>query len=133
MKWLRTLLLIALVPACFVGGMYGGPWLRQTYAAIFPAPEYRIGDYGDLYAEAGKQVVMFSTSTCPYCKKARELLAQEGVPYRDYVVDASAEARKHFLLRGGGTVPLIYVGDREIRGFREKAIRDGIAKLAKNG
>lgn len=131
MKRLRVLLLIALVPACFVGGLYGGPWLRQAYAAIFPEPEYRTGDYSALYAEAGKQVVMFSTSTCPYCKRARDLLALEGVAYREYIVDQSAQARKQFLHRGGGAVPLIYVGDREIRGFRENAIRESIASLQK--
>ena len=129
MKRLRAVFLLALVPACFFAGIYGGPIIRHAYAAMFPAPEFRQGDYREIYARAGASVVLFTTSTCPYCKQARKLLDDEGVVYKDYVVDKSSDAAKLFHQHGGDGVPMIYVADREIRGFREKAIREALMTL----
>jgi glutaredoxin len=131
MKWMRNALLLALVPVCFIAGITGGPWLRQTYVAVFPPPQFQEGDFQSLYVRAGKPVVMFSTTTCPYCKKARELFAAEGVAYTDFVIDKSAAAHAEFQQRGGRSVPLIYIGNREIKGFREQVLRDSVALLRK--
>lgn len=128
MKVLRYLSTAGLVVAAFVIGLYGAPYFYSAYSLAFPEKAFSTGNYSGLYAE-GTQVTLFSTSTCPYCKKARELFKKEGVQYTDYVVDESQEAASRFKGRGGGGVPLIYIGKREIRGFRQSAIEEALSLI----
>ena len=128
---LKFLLAALMIPLCFVIGLYAGPHASSTYHRLFPEPEYRTGDFGALYAQAGQEIVMYSNSTCPYCTKARELFAKEGVKFTEYQVDKSKAAAAEFQRRGGRYVPLLYIGEREISGFREQAIRDAIVAIGK--
>jgi glutaredoxin len=129
MRALRLLSLLVLAAACFAAGLYGAPAARSAYARLFPEPPFRTGDYSQLHTEAGSAVVLFSTSTCPYCKKARALLLARGVAFKDYVIDTSADAQKRFDAVGGIAVPLLYIGDRQIRGFSESTISDALSAL----
>jgi glutaredoxin 3 len=63
-------------------------------------------------------VVMFATGWCPYCARARELLAGKGVAFREIDVDAQPEERETMIRRSGGrqTVPQIFIGQRHIGG-----------------
>ena len=131
MRLPKATLPAAILMACFIGGLFGAPLARVTYARLFPPAEFVAGDYSRLYAEAGKPVVLFSTSTCPYCKQTRALFDAAGVQYADYVIDESESAEQKFKSLGGSTVPLVFIGDREIRGFREATIRHSLALVRK--
>ena len=120
----------ALVAAFLCAGLYAGPWVRAAYTRLFPEPEFVTGQFDAIYRDAGKPVVMFSSSTCPFCKKARELFAREHVDYVDLVIDESPDAAARFKALGGGGVPQIFVGARHITGFREQVIRDSLALAA---
>ena len=126
-KVLRIVLQCLLIPAFFATGLYAGPRLAQAYRTWFPPPQYTTGDHAELYRRAGNPVVMYATSTCPYCAKARKLLAERGVRYTEYLIDKSAPAQRDFVSKGGESVPLLYIGDRRIEGFREQAIVDALA------
>lgn len=130
----RTLaisLLNVLALALFLGiGVWSGPRLRDAYARLFPEPAYVTGDYAAIYRQAGKPVVMFSKTTCPYCRHARELLQRDHVEFVEYVIDESPEARRQFDQLGGSGVPLLFIGDRRIVGFREDTLRASLALLA---
>lgn len=125
-KILKTVLAALLIPLCFAAGVYAGPVATSMYDKAFPKPQYKTGDFSALYRKAGTEVVMYSTSGCPYCAKVRMLFDQTGVKYTEYQVDQSKEALADFERRGGQYVPLLYIGEREIGGFREQAIREAI-------
>jgi len=74
-------------------------------------------------------VVMYSTETCGYCKKAKAYFENEGVTYieRDIKKDRSANS-DYKALQGSGT-PLIYVGYRRINGFNEKTLDEALELL----
>ena len=129
-KALKLVLQILLIPACFAIGLYGGPRLAQTYHAWFPPPQYTTGDHAALYRRAGNEVVMYATATCPYCAKARKLFAARGVRYTEYLIDKSEQANRDFIGQGGRAVPLLYIGERRIEGFREQAIVEALASSA---
>jgi glutaredoxin len=127
---LATSTLGAILIVLFLGaGLWLGPYLRASYDRLFPQAAYVTGNYDALYRQAGKRVVMFSTSTCPYCKRTRELLTSEHVDFQDFVIDQSTAARTQFETLGGGGVPLIFIGDRRIAGFREAIVRESLASL----
>ena len=62
-------------------------------------------------------VVMYSTRFCPYCMRARSLLASKGVAYTDIAVDNDPRLRREMMaLSGRGTVPQIWIGELHIGG-----------------
>jgi glutaredoxin 3 len=63
------------------------------------------------------RVVMYSTSWCPYCARARELLARKGVAFEEIDVEAAPGLREQMIARSGRrTVPQIFVGDTHVGG-----------------
>lgn len=64
-------------------------------------------------------IVMYSTGWCPYCERARALLARKGLTFREIKVDESPADREAMLARSGGrrTVPQIFIGERHVGGF----------------
>jgi glutaredoxin len=70
-----------------------------------------------------KKVVMYSTSWCGYCKKARRYFKANNIPYREFDIEDSPKAKKRFKSLGGNGVPLILVGKNKISGFNEKSFQ----------
>ena len=64
-------------------------------------------------------VVMYSTTYCPYCERARALLNRKGVAFREIKVDDDPSQREVMLRRSSGrrTVPQIFIGERHVGGF----------------
>lgn len=64
------------------------------------------------------KVEMYTTAVCPFCVRAKQLLAQKGVSAIDEIrVDLSPERRDEMMARTGRrTVPQIYIGDTHVGG-----------------
>ena len=130
-KLMKSLVALLLIPACFAVGLYAGPHVSTLYNALFPPPQYQVGDHSALFVKAGNPIVMYSTATCPYCAKVRSLFASKGVKYTEYQIDKSEAANAEFITKGGIGVPLLYIGERRIDGYRESAIRDAMDEVIK--
>ena len=63
-------------------------------------------------------VTMYTTAVCPYCIRAKQLLAQRGVTHIDEVrVDLDPAQRMAMMERTGRrTVPQIFIGDTHVGG-----------------
>ena len=62
-------------------------------------------------------VVMYTTSWCPYCDRARKLLARKNVDFSEIDVESAAEKRAEMRNRSGRTsVPQIFIGDQHVGG-----------------
>jgi len=76
------------------------------------------------------EVVMYATSWCPYCTRARQLLDGKGVRYTEIDVDVVAGARAEMQRRSGRTsVPQIFVGERHLGGYDDTRALDERGKL----
>jgi glutaredoxin 3 len=64
------------------------------------------------------EITIYTTRTCPYCRRAKDLLQKKNLPYREISVDSDYEARAQMSKRahGGSTVPQIFFGDTHIGG-----------------
>jgi len=62
-------------------------------------------------------VVMYSTSWCGVCKKARRYFNAENIVFKEYDIEKSKRRRREYDQRGGNGVPLIVVGDEQMSGF----------------
>ena len=62
-------------------------------------------------------VVMYATSWCPYCARARALLSSKGVAFKEIDIEAQPGEREAMIRRSGrSTVPQIFIGERHIGG-----------------
>jgi glutaredoxin 3 len=60
---------------------------------------------------------MYTTSWCPYCERARQLLARKGVAFEEIDVEASPDQRSEMQARSGRrSVPQIFVGSTHVGG-----------------
>ena len=75
-------------------------------------------------------VLMYTTSWCPYCTRARRLFESKGVPFTEIDVDEVEGARAEMRRRSGRTsVPQIFVGDRHLGGFDDTRALDERGEL----
>jgi len=65
-----------------------------------------------------KSVTIFSAPWCGYCTVAKQYMAQRGISYTDYNIEASDYARRKYVEAGGsGSIPLLVVGRHRMTGF----------------
>ncbi|HEY8280402.1 MAG TPA: glutaredoxin domain-containing protein [Bdellovibrionota bacterium] len=78
-----------------------------------------------------KSVVVYTTTHCGYCIRAKELLKQRNIPFEEVFVsraddDAWAELHRKSGMR---TMPQVFIGDECIGGYRELAALDQNGEL----
>jgi glutaredoxin 3 len=63
------------------------------------------------------KVVFYATSWCPYCTRARQLLASKGVEIEEIDVEARPGAREEMVARSGrSSVPQIFINQTHVGG-----------------
>jgi glutaredoxin 3 len=81
-------------------------------------------------APAG-EVLIYSTSWCGFCERARGLLRRKGVEFREVRLDETPDEREVMMSRSGGrrSVPQIFIGDHHVGGYDELAALDHAGEL----
>ncbi len=66
-------------------------------------------------------VVIYSSSFCPFCYRAKSLLKQKGASYREISVDMNSSARREMSQKAGGatSVPQIWINGTHVGGSDE--------------
>lgn len=71
------------------------------------------------------KVVVYTSSTCPYCIMAKDYLKEKDVAFEEKNVQIDKEARTELMAKGYTGVPVIVVDEEEIVGF-DKARLDSL-------
>ena len=79
------------------------------------------------------RVVVYSTSHCGFCRRAEDLLRREGIAFDVIDVTHDRRARATLIERSNGrrTVPVIFVDDQPIGGYRELAVMIADGELSR--
>ncbi len=79
-----------------------------------------------LKAQSDPRVFVYTTTYCPYCVRAKELLVRRGIAYKEVqITDEDDEAWDALFKRSGmKTVPQIFVDGTVLGGFTELAAQD---------
>lgn len=76
-----------------------------------------------------KKVVIYSTPTCPICRRAKARLSQKGISYQDIDIAANKEAAHEMIHKSGQMgVPVIFVDDQMMLGFNQAKLDEMLAK-----
>jgi glutaredoxin 3 len=72
------------------------------------------------------KVEIYTKFLCPYCARARSLLASKGVEVVEYDISMGGPKRAEMIQRASGrtTVPQIFIDDRHIGGSDDLAALD---------
>ena len=99
----RSLLLIVVV---VWGSSQAWSWWRQTQATQTVQSQARAGD-----------ILMITTTDCPYCERARAWFKQHAVPWHECNIERHEACRRLFDAQGAPGVPLLNVRGHWRLGF----------------
>ncbi len=69
------------------------------------------------------KVVLFSTTTCSWCRRAKKYFKESRIPFREVNVERDASAARTIQKQTGQTgVPVIKIGSKWIVGFDKEKI-----------
>jgi glutaredoxin len=80
-----------------------------TYTTVFKHPA----------AARDRTVLLYGTSWCGYCRKARAYFQAHNIPYSDFDIENNAQARAEYDAMKAVGVPVILVGQTRMNGFSE--------------
>jgi glutaredoxin 3 len=75
-----------------------------------------------------QKITIYTTTTCPYCVRAKALLDRKGATYREISAE-DPSIREEMIQKAGGrkTVPQLFIGDFHVGGC------DDLYELEKQG
>jgi glutaredoxin len=94
---------------------------RGNFTASRDAPEL-------VKAEIGDELVLYSAVWCPYCKQAKEWLADNKIPYRDCDVDKEAACVAHMQAMNTRGVPVMAYKGKLQYGFNAEWVRAAVQR-----
>lgn len=95
--------------------------LVQNWGAIQrwwnPPPDYS--------QQHDAEVVLYATSWCGYCAKARKFLNDNEIAFVEYDIEKSEEGRQqHQSLIDGNLVPVLVVNGEVVKGFNKRRLKE---------
>ena len=85
-----------------------------------------------------KEILIYSSYNCGYCDRAKKLLEEKNISYREINIQDNPTEREVMLKKANGrrTVPQIFINEVHIGGFQElhKIVIEGnLEKYLSNG
>lgn len=76
------------------------------------------------------KIVLYTTSWCPFCDRAKRLLSHKGQEWEEIDVESAPERRDEMVERSGRTsVPQIWIGERHVGGYDDLAALEAAGEL----
>lgn len=116
-SWRSLLLIVAVV----WGASQTWHWWRQEQASASVQAHARADD-----------ILMFTTTDCPYCARARAWFKQRGVPWRECNIERDEACRRVFEAQGAQGVPLLRVRGQWRMGFDAAWLAEALAARRSN-
>ncbi|MDD4876645.1 MAG: Uxx-star family glutaredoxin-like (seleno)protein [Dehalococcoidales bacterium] len=80
---------------------------------------------------AENKVVVYSTPTCPYCKRAKDYLSKKGISFVEHNVAEDRNAANEMIEKSGQMgVPVITINNEVVVGFNQVLLDNLLSKQA---
>ena len=77
------------------------------------------------------RVTLFSTSTCSWCRRAKQYLREKRVPFKEVDVGRDPDAARDLVRKTGQSgVPVLKIGSKWIVGFDRPRIERELERLS---
>jgi glutaredoxin-like YruB-family protein len=75
--------------------------------------------------------IVFTTSTCSWCRRVKQYLRERGIPFKEVNVERDQKAALEMVRKTGQMgVPVVKIGSKWIVGFDRQAIDRELANKA---
>jgi glutaredoxin len=122
--------LLLLIGVCAVGLLAGQGAQRALAHYQGQSQAVQTGDYSALIPRGEAPVLLFTTATCSWCKKAKAYLDERGIAYRDVDV-TTPEGNALFRQQQGSAVPLLMTASVRLEGYVEPEYDRHLQPLAR--
>jgi len=78
------------------------------------------------------KVILYSTTWCGYCKKAKRWFLQNNIPFTEYDTEKSERGRRDYKKMNGRGVPIIKIGTKRLNGFSPNSLTQVLRKSGYN-
>lgn len=89
----------------------------NSRASSYTQAEITVLTTGSSTNQKSQPLVMYTTSTCGYCAKARRYFAEKGIRFIEKNIETSEKYHREFNKMGGKGVPVIVQGNNKMNGF----------------
>ena len=108
-------------PAIFIFTLFiAGFFLVQHYS------NKMLTDAPLVLRKANPDIIMYSSTNCPYCYLAKSFFKKHNLKFIEYNVEESDKHREMFYILGGSGTPLIIINKQIIHGFDERLMREAL-------
>ncbi len=108
------------------------PLLVLLFVALALLSIDRYAAYKHIPREGARDVIIYTTEWCPYCKSLRKTLTQYNIPYTDYDTEKSIHGILGFWALRGRGVPIVVIGTEVIYGYDGQLITDALINAGYN-
>ena len=95
---------------------------------FFPTLIMKLQDVEALHKKYDHSVILYSASWCGYCRKTREVLSGNNIPFIELDIEKSTDVYSEFKSLGGVGVPLVLVNKEIVKGFNPMEVMTIYAK-----
>ena len=91
----------------------------------------RVGARGYLLGDKMIKIEIYTSNSCPYCHRAKDLLESKGVAYKELNINDDASLIDEAIIRSGGrrTVPQIFIENHHVGGYDDLNMLEQEGKL----
>ena len=106
---------------------------KALYAALVVAIALLIFDRSAAYlflpGKDSTQIIIYTTETCPYCRRLRAYLAEQKIAYTDRNIYKTPSGIMGFWILRGRGVPVSVVGPDIIHGYDINKLEESLTEL----
>lgn len=126
-KPLKQGLEILFLAATLAAAVPTGKFLASCYRDYQTRPV--AGEFSRLFTGRLHSLSIYGTASCPACRKAREYLVKEGVPFNDLRIDDDETLRAEWRSLGKDSYPILLTPNKLRLGFEHDRMREMITEL----
>ena len=89
----------------------------NSYENVEVVNDLELGTKSKKKNKRGGSVIIYTTTRCGYCKKAKRYFAKNNIGYTEYDVENSSKGKRDYKKMKGTGVPIILVGNTRMNGF----------------
>lgn len=80
------------------------------------------GEINMIKSTTQPRVIIFTSSTCPWCEVTKRYLREKRIHFREVDVSRDAHAAQDLARRGHRGVPVVFINNRPVVGFDKPKI-----------
>ncbi len=110
-----------------VGGLCIGALIPLAVVKVWmfsSQPQVEVGDYRKVVYDFEHELILFTKTSCEFCKLEKQYLADNNTAYKEIVVDKDPMSHDYFHNLGENGVPVLISRTKKLVGYHASSLDD---------